>query len=158
MYGEGDASLLVALSDSMPGGAQAIREPWRMATAYLADAGEGLTPLNGAVPADAMRTVERMIQQRLNSPLTSSMGRLFDGVAALAGVRQTVSYEGQAAMELEWLASGRNCARHPQHLGPARNSVRRRHLHGEPRGIDVLPVAAGSAVSRSSSRFRNPVS
>ena len=54
----------------------------------------------------ALRTIEKMLEQRFNTPLTSSAGRLFDAVAALAGVRDRVSYEGQAAMELEWLATG----------------------------------------------------
>ena len=50
------------------------------------------------------RTLQRMIQRGVNSPLTSSAGRLFDAVAAIANVRRTVSFEGQAAAELEWLA------------------------------------------------------
>jgi hydrogenase maturation protein HypF len=52
------------------------------------------------------RTVRRMLERGLNSPSTSSMGHLFDAVAALAGVRDVVSFEGQAAMELEWAATG----------------------------------------------------
>jgi hydrogenase maturation protein HypF len=90
----------------LPGGEQAIREPWRMAAAYLLDAGLDLAPLAGTVPATAVAAVERIIARRFNSPPTTSAGRLFDAVAALAGVRRRVSYEGQAAIELEWLATG----------------------------------------------------
>jgi hydrogenase maturation protein HypF len=89
----------------MPGGDRAVREPWRMAVAHLADAqGEGKSLRQRLEPA-ALRTVERMLERRFNTPPTSSAGRLFDAVAALAGVRDRVSYEGQAAMELEWLAT-----------------------------------------------------
>ncbi|MBX6311318.1 MAG: carbamoyltransferase HypF [Isosphaeraceae bacterium] len=91
---------------AMPGGEQAIREPWRMALAYLGDAEQEDTPLRNRVPAAALATARRLIERRFNAPLTSSAGRLFDAVAALAGVRDSVSFEGQAAMELEWLASG----------------------------------------------------
>lgn len=90
---------------AMPGGEQAVREPWRMAAAFLADAGEGDDLLKGRVPATAITTVRLLIDRRLNAPMTSSAGRLFDGVAALAGVRDRISFEGQAAMELEWQAS-----------------------------------------------------
>jgi hydrogenase maturation protein HypF len=90
----------------MPGGEQAIREPWRMAVAHLADAGWQGPSLRDRLAPAALRAVERMLERRLNSPLTSSAGRLFDAVAALAGVRDRVGYEGQAAMELEWLAEG----------------------------------------------------
>jgi hydrogenase maturation protein HypF len=89
----------------MPGGDQAIREPWRMAASYLIDAGLDVELLRDRVPEAALAIVRRMVERRLNAPSTSSMGRLFDGVAALAGVRGRVSHEGQAAMELEWLAS-----------------------------------------------------
>jgi hydrogenase maturation protein HypF len=89
----------------LPGGDRAIREPWRMALAHLVDAEADASLLEKRVPAAALRTVRRMLERRFNTPLTSSAGRLFDAVAALAGVRDQVSYEGQAAMELEWLAS-----------------------------------------------------
>jgi hydrogenase maturation protein HypF len=90
---------------AMPGGELAIREPWRMAAAYLIDAGLDDAPLQARVPARALSTIRRMIERQFNSPITSSMGRLFDGVAALAGVRDRASYEGQPAVELEWLAA-----------------------------------------------------
>lgn len=93
----------------MPGAAFAIREPWRMALGYLHTAfGDDLAnmdiPLITSLPPDAVRTLIRMIRQKINSPLTSSLGRLFDGVAAIMGIRNRVSFEGQAAMELEMLA------------------------------------------------------
>ncbi len=89
----------------MPGGEQAIREPWRMAAAYLVDAGEGESLLAKRVPVPALATVRRLIDRKTNCPATSSVGRFFDAVAALAGLRDRVSYEGQAAMEIEWLAT-----------------------------------------------------
>ena len=87
----------------MPGGEQATREPWRMAVAHLRAAGEAAGNL---APAPALRAVERMLERSFNSPLTSSMGRLFDAVAAIAGVCRQVSFEGQAAIRLESLATG----------------------------------------------------
>ncbi|PYV23511.1 MAG: carbamoyltransferase HypF, partial [Acidobacteria bacterium] len=90
----------------MPGGAAAIREPWRMAVSWLWQRfGNRLfdlpLPLLGAVPRRKIETVVRMIERRVNAPLTSSCGRLFDAIAALVGLRLEVSYEGQAAIELE---------------------------------------------------------
>jgi hydrogenase maturation protein HypF len=90
---------------AMPGGEQAVREPWRMALSYLLDAGVEPTPLERDVPAPALRTARRLVERRAFAPLTSSAGRLFDAVAALAGIRHRVSYEGQAAIELEGLAT-----------------------------------------------------
>ncbi|MBV8052196.1 MAG: carbamoyltransferase HypF, partial [Acidobacteriaceae bacterium] len=90
----------------LPGGAAAIREPWRMAVSYLAHH-FGREFLSHNIPfvcqLDAAKTslILRMIEQKINSPLTSSCGRLFDAVAALAGIRKQVNYEAQAAIELE---------------------------------------------------------
>jgi hydrogenase maturation protein HypF len=89
----------------MPGGDRAIREPWRMAVAHLTDAGTDSAILRARLAPVELRTVVRMLEGRFNTPPTSSAGRLFDAVAALAGVRDRVSYEGQAAVELEWLAT-----------------------------------------------------
>jgi hydrogenase maturation protein HypF len=93
----------------MPGGAAAIKEPWRMAISYLYQTcGNDLVNLNlplfQQVEEDKIRVMVEMIEKRINSPETSSLGRLFDAVAAIAGIRQRVVYEGQAAMELEMAA------------------------------------------------------
>jgi hydrogenase maturation protein HypF len=94
----------------MAGGDQAVREPWRMAIAYTIQAGlEPELPSKKAmqVPPDHLKNVVRMLERRVNSRETSSVGRLFDAVAALVGVRERVSFEGQAAMELEaWAMRG----------------------------------------------------
>ncbi len=92
----------------MPGGAAAIRQPWRMAAAYL----DAAYPGGGPQPRlDVARRNERLwagllqiARRGVNSPLTSSAGRLFDAVAAILGVRDAINYEGQAAVELEQLA------------------------------------------------------
>jgi hydrogenase maturation protein HypF len=90
----------------MPGGEQAIREPWRKALAHLRDADQSASGLTRGLTPVAVRAVEKMLTTGFNTPMTSSAGRLFDAVAALAGLRQRVTYEGQAAMELEWQATG----------------------------------------------------
>jgi hydrogenase maturation protein HypF len=76
-----------------------------MAAAHLGDAQAECETLTQRRSTVELRTIRAILQRRINSPLTSSGGRLFDAVAAMAGVRDRVSYEGQAAMELEWLAS-----------------------------------------------------
>jgi len=76
-------------------GEAAIREPWRSAASYLERAGR-------PVPFERWGVVRESL--KANAPLSSGMGRLFDAVAALLGLRERVSYEGQAAIELEWLA------------------------------------------------------
>jgi hydrogenase maturation protein HypF len=100
----------------MPGGAAAIREPWRMAFAWLSEAlGEAPSPpvgLADEVAADAWRSMSKLAVARELSPMTTSVGRLFDAVAAICGLRARVNYEGQAAVELEALAAGAGAPRH----------------------------------------------
>jgi len=89
----------------MPGGDRAAKEPWRMAHAYQQDA--GVVPDGHAlktVSALESAAVSRMIERRINAPMTSSAGRLFDAVASLCGLHERTSFEGQAPMSLEYLA------------------------------------------------------
>jgi hydrogenase maturation protein HypF len=93
----------------MPGSTAAIKEPWRMAVSYLKDSfGKDFNNLNlpglKEIESEKLTVVSEMITKGVNSPLTSSLGRLFDGVAAICGVRNQANFEGQAAMELEMLA------------------------------------------------------
>lgn len=87
----------------LPGGTAAIRQPWRMAAVYLDAAYDGNTPerLQGD---KRWHDIIAMARHGINSPRTSSAGRLFDAVSALLGLRDTINYEGQAAIELEQLA------------------------------------------------------
>jgi len=96
----------------LPGGDKAIVEPWRMAYSYLYSIyGSKAKTLdidfNRRMDYDKLSIIEKMIDKNINSPLTSSCGRLFDAASSLIGIRDEISYEGQAAMELEsFCASG----------------------------------------------------
>ena len=99
-------------SFSLPGGEQAAREPCRSAIGLLYEAvGAALFEMEELPPVAEFSRSERNIlgaalAKGVNAPRTSSMGRLFDGFAALCGLRQRASYEGQAAAEFEWAADG----------------------------------------------------
>ncbi len=100
----------------MPGGAASVKEPWRMAVSYLYHVyGENLQnldiPFIQNIDKDKVKIISAMICKKINSPETSSLGRLFDGIAALVGIRNRTAFEGQAAMELEMSAKWpvRNC-------------------------------------------------
>ena len=92
----------------LPGGDAAVGEPWRMAAAWLAHAFDEEVPeMPAALAAEAEADWEAvcgLVRSGAGSPVTTSVGRLFDAVAALCGIRARVNYEGQAAAELEGMA------------------------------------------------------
>ncbi len=93
----------------MPGSNTAIKEPWRMGVSYLFEVfGRDILdldiPLIRVIPAGDIKIIMEMISKNINSPMTLSLGRLFDGISAICGIRTHVHNEGQSAMELEMAA------------------------------------------------------
>ncbi len=93
----------------MPGAGAAIKEPWRMGVSYLYHSfGKAFQeldlPIFKGMDWKKLNIIVQMITKKVNSPDTSSLGRLFDGIAAIIGIRNNVSFEGQAAMELEMIS------------------------------------------------------
>jgi hydrogenase maturation protein HypF len=122
----------------LPGGEAAVREPRRTALALLWEL-EGAAALDrGDLPSVSSfsegerRILARMLSGGIHSPVTSSAGRLFDGVSALLGLRQFSGFEGQAAMALEHAADGTVKEAYPLDLTPARP--------GSPRILDWRPA------------------
>ena len=136
----------------MPGGTAAIRQPWRMAAAYLdAAAIRRGCPAAWTSPratSGSGRTWSGSPRRGVHAPATSSAGRLFDAAAALLGVRDTVNYEGQAAIELEQLADVHE-----------RGAYRARIEPGEPfavRGADLIRAMAEDLAAGTAARSSRP--
>ncbi|MEO5679292.1 MAG: carbamoyltransferase HypF [Acidimicrobiales bacterium] len=132
---------------AMPGGVAAIREPWRMALAWLA-AAEGIDAAiaDRLVPASldpAHRAAMADLVARGAGPVTTSMGRLFDAAAALLGIRSRVTYEAQAAIELEALARTVDRSDAPRYEGtvPVDETVAGGEP-GRPAQLDPRPLIA----------------
>jgi hydrogenase maturation protein HypF len=92
----------------LPGGAIAIKKPYRTAIGYLHALGiepDMKLPFLENISATEIDVIKNQVDKSINTPLTSSMGRLFDAVAALTGVRGIIEYEAQAAIDLEMLAA-----------------------------------------------------
>jgi hydrogenase maturation protein HypF len=136
----------------LPGGDAAIKKPARIALALLLalnlEWDERLTPVT-ELPARDQVILRAQLERKINTPMTSSMGRLFDAAAALAGVRQQVNYEGQAAIEFEALADPAEGGKYLFGLDQDKIQVRT--------AIEVLiqDVMAGVHVSKISARFHN---
>ncbi|EHR49411.1 (NiFe) hydrogenase maturation protein HypF [Saccharomonospora marina XMU15] len=103
----------------LPGGQAAIRQPWRMAASYLDSYRDLPLELLPVVRRNERqwRQVVSMARNGVNAPLTSSVGRLFDAVAAVLDIRDTVNYEGQAAIELEQHADPKELGSYPLLIG-----------------------------------------
>lgn len=92
----------------LPGGAKAIKEPWRMGVSYLYPLyGEDIPKLplvlNQSIPADQIRLICQVIKKQVHCPLSSGVGRLFDAVSALLGLKLKIAYSAQAAILLEMI-------------------------------------------------------
>lgn len=125
----------------LPGGAAAVREPWRMACAWLAELEPGVpelpASLRGHVDPARWSAVARLAHTGLGSPRTSSMGRLFDAVAALCGLHPYARYEGEAALALEAAVDPTETAAYPLPLtGTSRGPYR------TPAGAATPPVGS----------------
>jgi hydrogenase maturation protein HypF len=119
----------------LPGGEQAVREPWRMAAVYLSQSHVEEVPWRDGEfarlwPRFPWIVIQQMIAADVNCPLASSMGRLFDAVSSLLTGRLKVAYEGQAAIELEMLVEPNADV----------NGYRFSVDDGTPRVIDPKPV------------------
>jgi hydrogenase maturation protein HypF len=136
------------------GGEAAVRQPWRLALAWLiqADLGwnEDIPPIETA-GSEAREMLKRMFDARINAPLTSSMGRLFDAVSSLANVRQEVNYEAQAAIELEALVD-------PDEKGFYSFALVDENINPVPVIREIVnDLHAGVAVPKIAARFHNGV-
>jgi hydrogenase maturation protein HypF len=144
----------------MPGGAAAIRQPWRMTASYLTAAFPDGPPSSLDVTRrneHRWADVVTLARRGINAPVTSSAGRLFDAVSALLGVRDVINYEGQAAVELEQLADPAEAAAYQAGVEPGEP--------GEPfrvAGADLVRQAAGDLLRGTgrgiiAARFHNGV-
>lgn len=109
----------------LPGGDASIRKPARIALAYLWASGlewdSELAPV-AALCAEERSIIKSQLKFKINTPLTSSMGRFFDAIASLCGIRQVINYEGQAAIEFEALADPNEIGEYGFTLEPDHNS------------------------------------
>ena len=142
----------------LPGGEAAIRQPRRTALGLLFEIwGERVFQLNDRDPVrqfapDELCVLEHILRKRLHSPRTSSVGRLFDGVASIAGLCHRVNFEGQAAMRLEFSVD-KSCRDHYRcTLCPGRPLV----IDWEPVVCEILDnLSAGIPIAVVSARFHN---
>ncbi|MCE1254027.1 MAG: carbamoyltransferase HypF, partial [Anaerolineae bacterium] len=139
---------------ALPGGSLAIHKPARLALSYLKTAGIDWDPVLPPVAylcADERTVIHTQLNHHINSPLTSSMGRLFDAVSSLLGIRQVVTYEGQAAVEMEALID-------PQELNYYEMNISADEIDTQPLFQQIISdQARGLSKAILSARFHNSI-
>jgi hydrogenase maturation protein HypF len=152
----------------LPGGEKAVREPRRVGLAVLYEIfGEDvfsteLAPMKAFAPTE-LRSMMSMLSRGINAPRTSSVGRLFDAVASLVGLRQKVRFEGQAAMEWEFLATDQLKPESGLNGAPADTpyaiKLRDGIVDWEPMVLEILrDVSAGVSATSIAMRFHETLS
>jgi hydrogenase maturation protein HypF len=145
----------------LPGGERAIKEPWRLGVALLLETfGTGYTDLEipfiqSVHTKSELPLIEKMIRQKLNTPVTSAVGRLFDGIAALCGIRDIINYEAQAAIELQMLANEKTTERYEYDIDTS-GIPRKIKWNGIVEHI-VNDITRGIPVSEISDKFHNTI-
>ncbi len=142
----------------MPGGVKALEEPWRMAAVYLHRTfGPSFLELDipfvQGLNQKAWHLLEQMSGRGVNSPLTCGMGRLFDAVSSLLGLRHKANYEGQAAAELEMVADESCADSYRFELDRGGSIIRAEAVIAE----IVEDIKAGVAVPTIAAKFHNAV-
>jgi hydrogenase maturation protein HypF len=138
----------------LPGGDSAVKEPWRVALSWLDKAGLSWDKEYKSVQEggeEKLGILKNQIQSGINAPYTSSMGRLFDAAAALAGVRQTVNYEAQAAIEFEAFAD-------PNETGHYSFEIHDKNMDPRPLFTEIVKDVQGNTpISTISAKFHNSI-
>jgi hydrogenase maturation protein HypF len=138
---------------AMPGGDMATKEPWRMALSYLIKAYGDDHPVPAflkSIPEESVSVVKQALKMKLNTPMTSSAGRLFDAVSALCGLCNIASFHAEAPMRLEGMIHKDEQASYPFSIT---NSI---DTDGIIKGV-VDDIERGIEVPRIAARFHNSV-
>ena len=146
----------------LPGGDASIRKPARIALAYLWSSKFDWEPAYhpvSALCAEELHILKSQLELKINTPLTSSMGRFFDAVASIVGIRQKVSYEAQAAIEFEALADPHEIGEYNLSLVPNEKTEHPSYI------VDTIPLIGellediynGTTVDKISARFHNSI-
>ncbi|MBN2046775.1 MAG: carbamoyltransferase HypF [Anaerolineaceae bacterium] len=141
---------------SQPGGDLATRNPSRMALSHLWHAGldwDLIFPPTDALCSSDRQILRNQLERQINCPQTSSMGRFFDAASSLIGIRQTVNYEGQAAIEMEAITDPDESGFYPFELDPSKGIIQLRHFWE----ALIADLSAGVSQSILAARFHNSI-